>query len=76
MFGPLPRVHRIVVGVVVVGLGIAGSLLTGWYLPTEVVGTTAAAIGLVIGIVLAIFLLQAPPSRSQRRQTPRGPQRR
>lgn len=76
MFGPLPRVHRIVVGVVVVVLGVAGSLLTGWYLPTEVVATTAAAIGLVIGIALALFLVQAPPSRSRRRQSSRDPQQR
>ena len=76
MFGPLPRVHRIVVGIVVVVLGVAGSLVAGWYLPTEVVATTAAAIGLLIGTALALILVQAPPSRSRRRQGSRGPQQR
>lgn len=76
MFGPLPRAHRIVVGVVVVTVGLAGSLLTGRYLPTEVVATTAAAIGLVIGIALALVLVQEPPSRSRPRQRTRDPQHR
>ncbi|MDP2775323.1 MAG: hypothetical protein Q8O61_17355 [Nocardioides sp.] len=75
MFGPLPRVYRLVVVTVVVVLGLAGSLLVGWYLPTEVVATSAAAVGLLLGIALALFLVQSPPAQSRSRQTSRRTQR-
>lgn len=75
MFGPLPRAYRLVVVAVVVTLGLAGSVLVGWYLPTEIVATSAAAVGLVLGVVLALLLVQAPPARSGSRRAPRRPQR-